>query len=151
MLRIAAIRWPMLPKAASWLHPAPDLGARAIRYALVGLANGAVFATTGALAVSQFQYSPVAASALGYLFSVPMSFVGHRRFTFQSNNAWKGEAGRFILVHVCSLSAAVLIMQAVTGAQLPYYLGFVGAVLLIPLINFLVSHFWVFATRSKGE
>ena len=151
MLRIAAVRWTMLPKAASWLHSASDVSARAIRYALVGLANGAVFAATSALAVTQFEYSPVAASALGYLCSVPMSFVGHRSFTFRSKNAWKGEAGRFVLVHICSLSAAVLIMQVVTGARLPYYLGLVGAVLLIPLINFLVSHFWVFATRSKGE
>lgn len=151
MLRESSGAAPFLAKAAFWVQSAPHLSARAVRYALVGLGNGVVFSGTTAFAVSFLRMSPVLASALGYLCSVPLSFFGHRSFTFRSQNAWQGEAGRFVLVHSCCLAASVLIMGVITGMGLPYYLGLAGAVMLIPIMNFLVSNFWVFAKRLKGE
>lgn len=142
---------PFLTRAIAWTQSAPHLSARAIRYALVGVGNGAVFAGTSVLAVSLFNIHPIAASGLGYLCSVPLSFVGHRNFTFRSENAWQGEAGRFLLVHSCCLAASVIIMSTVTAMRMPYSLGLLGAVLLIPLVNFLVSNFWVFTRRWKGK
>jgi putative flippase GtrA len=151
MLREGSGGAPSLAKVAFWVQSAPHLSARAVRYALVGLGNGVVFSGTAAFAVSILHMSPVVASALGYLCSVPLSFIGHRSFTFRSQNAWQGEAGRFLLVHSCCLAASVLIMSTVTGMGLPYYQGLAGAVLLVPIINFLVSNFWVFAKRLRGE
>jgi len=138
-------------KAIAWAQTAPHLTARALRYALVGIGNGAVFAGTSVLAVSQLGMHPTAASALGYLCSVPLSFIGHRSFTFRSANAWKGEAARFVLAHACCLTVSVLIMSAVMEMRLPYFWGLVGAVLLIPLANFLIANFWVFTQRWKVD
>jgi len=151
MLRERDAALPVLLRAVSWAQSAPHLTARAMRYSLVGFANGLVFAGTAMLAVSLLDISPIVASGFGYICSVPLSFVGHRNFTFRSENAWRDEATRFLLVHSCSLAASVLIMSAVTGMDLPYYVGLLGAVVLIPGVNFLVSNFWVFTKRWKGK
>jgi putative flippase GtrA len=142
---------PFLSRAALWAQSNPHLSARAFRYSLIGLGTGAVFSSITVIAVSFLGMPPIFASALGYLCSVPLSFFGHRGFTFRSQNTWRSDVSRFFLVHSCSLMASVLIMTATTGMQLPYYLGLLGAVFLIPFVNFLVSNFWVFAIRWKGE
>jgi putative flippase GtrA len=134
-----------------WTQTAPHLVARAIRYALVGIGNGLIFAIISVVAISLLDIPATAGSGLGYLCSVPLSFIGHRGFTFQSHGPWRGEAGRFLAIHLCSLTATVMIVRTVTVSHLPYYLGLLGAVLLVPIVNFLVANFWVFAKSWKGE
>lgn len=138
-------------KALHWVRNAPLLPAKAMRYALVGVGNGVVFVAVSVVAVSVFDISPTWASGLGYLCAIPVSFVGHRTFTFQSTNAWAGEGIRFVLAHAVCLSVSMLVMSAVTAMQAPYAVGLIGAVLIIPALNFLIANFWVFAKRWKGR
>ena len=76
-----------------WLHKSPHLLAKAIRFALVGLLNGCIFAAVTALLVSGLGVDPIPASVAGYCLSVPLGFLGHRQFSFRSRGHWLAEAG----------------------------------------------------------
>ena len=129
-----------------WLHKSPHLLAKAIRFALVGLLNGCIFAAVTALLVSGLGVDPIPASVAGYCLSVPLGFLGHRQFSFRSRGHWLAEAGRFVVVQLVNIAATAGSMYlAVEHLGAAYYWGMVAAVILVPMVNFLLAHLWVFA------
>jgi putative flippase GtrA len=133
-----------------WLHKSPHLLAKAIRFALVGLLNGCIFAAATALLVSGPGVDPVPASVAGYCLSVPLGFLGHRQFSFRSRGHWLVEAGRFVTVQLVNIAATAGSMYlAVDHLGAAYYWGMVAAIILAPMLNFLLAQFWVFASPAN--
>lgn len=119
------------------------VAAKAARFAAVGVVCGLVYALATALAIRAGMAAPLA-SAIGYLVSVPLGYVGHRRFTFRSANRVWTEALRFLTVHVTNIVIVMVAMQGLTQAGLHWIAGVIAAVLLVPVVNFLFAHYWVF-------
>lgn len=119
--------------------------AKALRFAVIGVANGLIYAAVTSALVLGLDVQPVLASILGYCASVPMGFLGHRHFSFRSQGRWTAEAVRFVFTQALNIAVTALSMQAATvwlgGA---YYWGMVAAVILVPIANFLVLNLWVF-------
>ncbi len=121
-----------------------DVLARAGRYGVVGVANGLVYGAVTALLV-QLGIPPVPASIGGYCSSVPLGFVGHRRFSFRSGGHWTVEAVRFGFTQAMNIAVTATTMHAViTWLGSSYVWGMAGAVVLLPLSNFAFLHLWVF-------
>ena len=133
-----------------------ELIAKIIRFACVGVASGAIYAAVTALLVRVFGVPPVPASIVGYCASVPLSFLGHRGFSFRSNGRWTHEALRFVVAQALNIAVTAGSMQAaVVLLGVSYVWGMVAAVVLVPGANFLLMNLWVFrdqdAQRGVGR
>lgn len=127
------------------------VAAKALRFGVVGVLNGLVYAAVTSALVVGLGMAPVPASVLGYCASVPLGFLGHRRFAFRSDGHWSAEAARFAFTQALNITVTALSMQAATqwlgGA---YYWGMAAAVVLVPIANFLVLNLWVFRDQRAG-
>jgi putative flippase GtrA len=122
--------------------------AKLARFGVVGVLSGAIYALVTAALVSLLGVPPVAASVAGYCASVPMSFLGHRQFSFRSNGRWTSEAARFVATQALNIAVTAGAMAAATEwLAVPYYWGMAGAVLLVPIANFVAMNLWVFRNQ----
>lgn len=126
------------------------IAGRVGRFGIVGAANGVFYAGVTALLVNGFGIAPVVASVAGYLASVPIGFIGHRRFSFHSRGHWTGEAVRFFAVQAMNVSVTVFAMHsAIAWLGASYVWGMVLAIVLVPLCNFACLNFWVFRSTVR--
>ena len=133
---------------AAWLLSSSEWPAKAIRFIVVGVLSGTIYAGVTALLVSFAGMAAVVASLIGYCVSVPTSFLGHRRFSFRSNGHLTTEAIRFAVMQAINLTVTAGAMQAAVGIlRVPYYWGMVATVILLPIANFATSARW--ARSSK--
>ncbi|SFI90102.1 Putative flippase GtrA (transmembrane translocase of bactoprenol-linked glucose) [Bosea sp. OK403] len=122
---------------------------KAIRFGLVGVLSGAIFSVVTALFVRLAGTDPKLASVAGYLASMPLNFVGNRRFSFRSAGSLAGDLTRFALLHTFNILLTVLSMGVVVDLlRLHYAVGMVGAIILVPLVNFAAMNWWVFRRRG---
>ncbi len=130
---------------SNWLLHSDHVFARLVRFGVVGGSSGVVYAAVTALCVSVLHFSPVAASLIGYAFAVPMSFLGHRGFSFRSQGRWREEAPRFFVSQAVNITVAVLTMHGtIAMLHISYLWGMGATMVMIPIANFLTLHFWVF-------
>jgi len=126
--------------------------AKALRFGAIGVASGTVYALVTWLLVAGFAVPPVPASIAGYCASVPMSFLGHRQFSFRSNGHWTGEAVRFGLSQAVNIAVTAGSMAAaVRLSHGDWWWGMVAAVILVPIANFAVMNLWVFRDQQHGK
>lgn len=91
------------------------------------------------------------AGAAAYLSSVPLGFLLHKVFSFQSRNRVAGDAMRFIVV-----SGASAVLAGVTLEQATRLLGVsvLGALVVVALVvtpcNFIAMRAWVFMASRKA-
>ncbi len=128
------------------------LWAKGLRFGLVGVSSGLVFAAVTALLVSGTGCGGKLASGCAYIASLPLNFVGHRNFSFRSESGLLGDAARFCAVHAVNLAVTLGAMAgAIDGLGLHYAFGVLGAVVLVPLTNFLLMNIWVFKRLSRSH
>lgn len=128
------------------------LWAKGLRFGLVGVGSGLIFAAVTAVLVSGAGFGGKLASGCAYIASLPLNFVGHRNFSFRSEGAWLGDAARFCAVHAVNLAVTMGAMAgAIDGFGLHYAFGIFGAVVLVPVTNFLLMNIWVFKTLSRHD
>lgn len=115
------------------------------------MASGCVYAGVTALLVGLFHVAPVPASIGGYCASVPLGFVGHRRFSFRSQGGWRAEAARFVVTQAANIAVTALAMHAAVAWLGGSYLwGMAFAVVLVPLSNFTCLNLWVFRDQARS-
>lgn len=133
----------------------PELGASALlfgRYATVGLVCGVVYAAVVVLCVQRLQLGAAGASALGYAIAIPVSYLGHRLFTFRSKARLLPESGRFLLVQLVCIGLAFAIMYSVTElAEGPLWLGIGLCIALLPIGGFLAMKLLVFVVGGADS
>jgi putative flippase GtrA len=104
-----------------------------------------------ALLASGFHVAPVEASLGGYAAAVPMSFLGHRGISFRSRGGLRGDATRFVVGQAINITLTIVTMNLATKTlHLSYLWGTLATMVLIPIANFLLMHFWVFS-REDAE
>lgn len=126
-----------------------ELAAKLVRYGVVGAASGLVYAVV-TYALVLVGVDPVVASVAGYCAAVPLSFVGHRQFTFRAIGRWSEEAVRFAIAQAINIAVAAGSMRAAVDFFGDWRLGVVAAVLLVPIANFVFTNLWVFQ-RQHGR
>ena len=125
----------------------PDLRTEILRiprFALVGGLATAAHLTTASSLVA-IHLDPFAATAIGYLVAVAISFFGHRSFTFGSNQPIPVAGGKFVVVSLAALIANIALLNFLLFSDLLSDLLAVSvAAVIVPVISFLGSRLWVF-------
>lgn len=134
--------------AVCWFAFSRSLLAKGMRFGIVGATSGLVFASTTFMLISEGQMDERLSSVIGYMFSVPINFFANRSFSFRScGNIWS-DAVRYTVVQIANMAASVAAMQAANTLGLHYLFGIVGAIMLVPMTNFLLMEVWVFRPIS---
>ncbi len=121
------------------------------RYAVVGAVCGAVYTIVVLIIVERGFGSASMASAFGYAVAIPVSYLGHRWFTFRSRQRWLPEWGRFLLVQAVCIALAFVIMHVATGPLAwPLWTGIALCVALLPLGGFVAMRVVVFVAGNLG-
>ena len=126
-----------------------SLPTRLFRFASVGVVNGIIYGVFTSFFVSRFGLDGKIASVLGYLTTIPFAFYAHRSYTFGSRGAVKLEFRRFVITQAIGLLVSLFAMATIIDYfELHYSIGIIVAVVLVPIVNFLVLNTWVFSTRK---
>jgi len=124
--------------------PQRALRDKLLRFPLVGLLSSVVYAVATWVCISQLHLDHRVASLLGYLTALPVSFLGHRHFTFAATGKPSAEIVKFAAVHSIGMGLSWLSVSATDWMHVHYAFGIVGAVVLVPIMSFLVLDRWVF-------
>ncbi|MEP7097223.1 MAG: GtrA family protein [Dokdonella sp.] len=130
-------------------EPVRSLTSKLVRFPIVGALSSAVYAASTWFYIARLGLGSSAATFAGYATAIPFSFFAHRSFTFGSRGAVGVEIKRFALVHAAGMLVAWLSMRASQVLGLHYAVGIVTAVLLVPLVSFVVLNRWVFRTNAR--
>ncbi|MBN8943043.1 MAG: GtrA family protein [Rhizobiales bacterium] len=134
---------------------------KAIRFGMIGALSGAAFLGVTMVLVDLIGVGAKLAAAIAYLSSMPLNFIGNRRFSFRSRGSLVPDLSRFAVLHAVNLLLAMLSMGAVVDLLgIHYLLGAAATIVIVPLVNFAAMNWWVFrarrcdrsdATRCGGE
>lgn len=128
------------------------LGRRWIRFGLVGGAATLSYALLGLLFVNGCGLPVLAGNALAYLISFFVSYWGQSAWTFRAGSGHKSMLPRFAATQALGLGLNSAIIWLLTGLGLSYELAMPAAVVLVPVIVYLLCKYWVFRqVRVSGE
>ena len=119
-----------------------------LRFAGVGVLStgihALIYTLTGALGLV-----PWAANLVAFVAAFGFSFLGHYRFTFQSDSGLPDAISKFFLVALIGLGLnAGFVYLIVDLAQLNYLVALAPMILIVPPVTFLLSRYWAFKSRT---
>lgn len=115
------------------------------RFGVIGLVATAVhlIAASACVVVGEVQELP--ANILAFCIAFPVSYFGHRYFTFRT----AGSVMRFLMVSGASFVANNTILVALLELlQLEGVYAITAALVLTPIMVFLLSRYWVFGNND---
>lgn len=111
---------------------------------------GALAALTHYLIAVSFEYSgtlsPSHANIAGFFAAFPVSYMGHRKFSFSGHDASHRQAlPRFLSVAVLGfLANQTLTLNAIQYTALPFWLVLGIVMVIVAVSTYFLSHFWAF-------
>ena len=119
------------------------------RFGMVGLVVSMIYSALVVILVeSSAPVGPVAASVIAFALVVPLSYFGHRRFTFRSAQDDWGQRLRFALTVIASFLLATGGMHLiVNGLGWSYLYGIAWTWLIVPVVNLALNLLIVFRRR----
>lgn len=93
-----------------------------------------------------YDVQPAWSNLLGFCFAFPVSYVGHRTFTFTDNTKPHHQAfPRFLLVAILGfLANQSLVLIALHFTILPFWLVLALVMLLVAVSTYVLSKYWAF-------
>lgn len=125
---------------------------RILRFLIVGGGTSLGYVSLVALLVDVIGIRAVVSAAFAYLVMLPVSFLAHKLFTFQSRRRTLPESIRFLAMHVltaCICGAVMWFATAVFASS--HWIGSAITVVVAPAVNFILLEFWVFRTPRPHD
>jgi len=121
---------------------------RGIRFFVVGTAAAAVHYFVGLAAYSLFGLGPGTSNLIGFASGFPVSYSGHRWWTFEESREPHAVAlPRFLLVQLTNFAGnQILLLLAVRWLPLPFWFILGAVLVVVALGTYIVSRYWVFRT-----
>jgi putative flippase GtrA len=118
-----------------------------VRYFFAGVAVSLGYTLTVIVLVEQLKwFGPVWASAIGFVLWTPASYFAHREFTFRFDREHRGAVIKYSVSFLLRLAgSALVVIGAIEYLHLHYVVGVLMNSIVLPLINYFVLKFWVFA------
>lgn len=87
------------------------------------------------------------ANNIGFLVAFPVSYIGHRHWSFQGTQASHAQAFlRFFLVALSGfIGNQVLLWAALRWTPAPFWLALGAVMVIVAVSTFLLSRFWAFS------
>jgi putative flippase GtrA len=124
-----------------------------VRYFFAGVAVSLGYTFTIIILVEQLRWcGPAWASAISFLLWTPVSYFAHREFTFRFDHRHRAAATKYFVSFLLRLGAsALVVVVAIDYLHLHYLVGVLMNWIVLPLINYFVLRFWVFAVPQLDD
>jgi putative flippase GtrA len=115
-------------------------------FTLVGIAAALTHYVVAVVLESVFNAVPAKANILGFICAFPVSYFGHRRFSFASHNTQHRQAlPKFLLIAVGGfLVNQTLVLLLLRFTALPFWLVLGVVMVVVALSTYFLSRFWAF-------
>lgn len=124
-----------------------------VKFGITGVMNTAVDFLVYTLLVSFFSMGLYVSQIISYSCGMLNSYVVNRKWTFSTKNGFfSGELVRFIVLNLSMMLLGMGIIYVCTQKLMFHKLvAKLISTLLVLIINFLISNFWVFRSRSDSQ
>lgn len=124
-----------------------------VKFGITGVMNTAVDFLVYTLLVSFFSMGLYVSQIISYSCGMLNSYVVNRKWTFSTKNGFfSGELVRFIVLNLSMMLLGMGIIYVCTQKLMLHKLvAKLISTLLVLIINFLISNFWVFRSRSDSQ
>ena len=117
---------------------------RLIKFTVVGVSIAVFHYSAAVLLVEWGGVQPALANSAAFLAAAMLSYTLQTLWTFESGFTARN-AVRFVLVLLAGVVVSWGTSTAVAALGLPYRVGVIIVLFLIPGLNFLLHHFWTYA------
>jgi putative flippase GtrA len=95
---------------------------------------------------------PAWSNVFGFAFAFPVSYVGHRKFSFANQNASNRHAlPRFLSVALAGFIANQgLVVLGLRYTPIPFWLLLGIVMVAVAVSTYLLSHYWAFKSRPPS-
>jgi putative flippase GtrA len=122
-----------------------------VRYALFGSAVSIGYTLSVVVFVELLGWrNPEFASALSFVIWTPISYIGHRDFTFLFTGHHARSAVKFAAAFIARLAASAYTVHIATMLGMHYLTGVIANWVVLPLISYLILDLWVFRRRPPA-
>lgn len=116
----------------------------------VGVTSAALYSAGVFLGIGLLGLPPQVANLLGLVMAATCSYLGHHHLTFRAD----GDHRRYLPKFTAQVLLTYALSTATTAivSALGWHHGITVAVVVvvIPVLNFFILQFWVFATRRRS-
>ena len=118
-------------------------------FVLVGVTATAAQVGVSLAAQRWLGVEAMAASLMGYIASVGISYLGNSRFTFRRPALHGPRFAKFATISLAGLTVNLSVVFACTHALVwPLWMAMIPEVLTVPATTFVMSKFWAFRTAA---
>jgi putative flippase GtrA len=117
---------------------------RLVKFTAVGLSIAGYHYAAAVLMVERGGLPAPVANSIAFLTAAALSYTLQTLWTFESRFTQRN-AVRFVAVLLIGVAVSWSTSTGVAWADLPYRLGVLIVLFLIPGLNFLLHHFWTYA------
>lgn len=119
------------------------IATEAPRFVLVGIGITALHVAVATLLVMVSHLHPAIANGVAFAVAVPVSYLSHTLWTFESSRSRKRLA-RFLLVTLAGFVLTVAIAGMVEMLGFPFYAGIGAVVVIVPGATFSAHKLWTY-------
>lgn len=126
-----------------------DFFTKFIKYSLVGCISTLIYFLSIFVLVELFDKDPLIGSTISFVIMTIVSFLLNKKFTFGVDFSSK-KFFRFLIVSSIGFSLNYGIMYTIVHVlSFHYSLGELVTILVIPLLNFTLNHYWTFKPSEQ--
>lgn len=115
------------------------------RFGVVGLSAAMIHFGVVVFLVQTWSLPPLVANIVGFAVSFPVSYCGHRLWTFNDTSSLHRLAvPKLLLVQVLNFAANETLYYILLSLNLPYPLALLIVLVILPIFTFIASKAWVF-------
>lgn len=115
-------------------------------FSTVGALAAAVHYVIAVILAAGCGLAPTRANILGFLSAFPVSYFGHRQFSFVALNAPHKRAFPRFFAIACAgfFENQMLLIVGMRSFALPFWFLLLGILLIVAVSTYLLSRFWAF-------
>jgi putative flippase GtrA len=129
------------------------LARQIFRFGVVGVAATVTHVAVAVTLIERVGTPVLAGNGLAFLVAVFVSYFGHHSWTFARDGFHDRHLPRFVTISLIGLALnQAIIFALVTLGGLPYLVGVLVVVSVVPALTFVLSRSWAFVEfRSRAE
>ena len=118
---------------------------RLVRFGIIGGSSALVYAANLLALVHFFGTGSMMSSAVAYLIAIPVSFLGQKYFTFQSQGAVRRELSAYLVLQGINLVAAMLVTYVVVDVfGMSHIIGILAVIVVVALLSYVFMALAIF-------
>lgn len=123
-----------------------------VRFTFMGALATLAYYLLGLFFVPLLHLPLLIGNTLAYLLAFAVSYFGHSRWTFQSDTPVIKTLPRFGLAQIFGLLFNSFIIDVLCHKfSIPYPLAMLAAIMIVPVVTYLICKFWVFAKKREDK